>query len=92
MITEAIFRAFWGLTALIDQLIPPVPWPSWFGNVVEFWEAFNVGSSLVGLFVFIHPVTYDVIALSIVLRATLAVVNRLRQMVSVATGGGVDQA
>jgi len=89
VITEAIFRVFWSVAGFIDLLIPPIPWPSFLDSVADFWFSVNVGTDLTGFFMFVHPVTYDVVALAILLRATLAIVQRLRQVVSVSTGGGI---
>jgi hypothetical protein len=90
VITEAIFRAFWSTAAVLDTLIPPIPWPDFFGTYAEFWNSININNDLTGFFVFVHPLTYDVVLLSITLRVTKAIVNRLRSMLSLATGGGVE--
>jgi len=92
VITEAIFRAFWALSSFVDFIIPPIPWPDFFTDVAEFWESINVGTDLTGFFMFVHPLTYDVIALAILLRAVLAIVQRLRQVISVSTGGGIQES
>lgn len=90
MITEAIFRAFWHVVNFIDFLIPPIPWPDFLFDAYSWVSGVIVKSDVVGIFGFIHPVTYDVIALSFVLRGIKVMVNRTRQAISLATGGGLS--
>ena len=89
MITELLLSFILAAVEFIDSLIPPIPWPSWLSAPAEFFANGGVGGvNLAGVFVFVHPVVYDLMLLVLTLLAAERFVRRLRAMLSTATGGG----
>jgi hypothetical protein len=89
VITEALITAVLGLVGFIDSLIPPVAWPDWLDAPADFFTAGGIGGlNLSGLFVFVHPIVYDIALLMLSLLAIERIVRRIRALVSTATGGG----
>lgn len=78
------------IASAVDALVPDIPWPEWLSGPREWLaSAFGEGATLVGLFGLVHPLVYDVALLGLFLMAVKAIVRRLRQGVSVVTGGGM---
>lgn len=92
MITEAIFRVFWGFLNLLDSIIPPIPWPDWLRAPADFMVSWAQSDkvNMTGIFMFVHPLQFDVLALALTLRVVGRIVHKTKEAVSIATGGGLN--
>jgi len=90
MITEIIVRGLLAFVKGLDALIPPIDWPEWLSMPIDYFQDnFNAGAiNLNALFVWIHPLSIDVMALMVAMKATERLVRRMRALASTATGGG----
>jgi hypothetical protein len=90
VITEVIIYALSSLARLIDTLMPTIPWPEWLATPREWFTDMVSGGGMTGVFGLVHPLVYDVALLALSLSAAKAVISRVRQVMSVATGGGMN--